>query len=229
MLGLERDFLVLLNSRLTTADAAKGADLEFPPAAFLLEPDQGVISRTAAFGNVKIEYRLPLLHVVVRRRSIQIRIPMLSPHAVGEKTAGPPARLRLAYRLPLDENESGAILPVDAHFRGRQIGVDRDRGTSWQYRHRGAGLIITLITASETFAAFSAFRLSTLVSNFRPSAPLTLRIFAIMTSSERPAATIAMMSWLVSLLAISWPQAEDARKRQRSAIKHLGFLMRHLV
>jgi hypothetical protein len=30
-------------------------------------------------------------------------------------------------------------------------------------------------------------------------------------------------------LAISWPQAEDARKRQRSAIKHLGFLMRHLV
>jgi hypothetical protein len=155
--------------------------LELRPVAFLLEPDQSVIGPTGAFGNVKIEHRTADLHVVVRRRTIQICVPMLSPHTVGEKTAGAPAGFGLAYGLPLDENESGAVLPVDAHFRRRQIGVDGNWGSTCDHGHRGAGLIIALITASEIFAAFSAFRPSTLVSNFRPSAPLTLRIFAITT------------------------------------------------
>jgi hypothetical protein len=57
----------------------------------------------------------------------------------------------------------------------------------------GVGFTITLITASETFAAFKVFNPSTDVSNFNPS-PDTLRIFAMITSSERPMAVISITS-----------------------------------
>jgi hypothetical protein len=50
-----------------------------------------------------------------------------------------------------------------------------------------------MMTASETFAAFKAFNPSTDVSNFNPS-PDTLRIFAMITSSERPMAVISITS-----------------------------------
>src|SRR5689334_20726273 len=60
----------------------------------------------------------------------------------------------------------------------------------------GAGLIITLITESEIFAALSAFKPTVLVSKLTESGPaaLRVRILAMTTSSEIPNCTMLMTS-----------------------------------
>src|SRR6516165_1807608 len=84
----------------------------------------------------------------------------------------------------------------------------------------GAGLIMTLMIDSETLAALSAFSPSTLVSKLTASVPASYawRIFAMITSSERPNFVISMTSWLVSRLrseVLSWPPAKPNANETR--------------
>src|ERR1700751_5682230 len=88
----------------------------------------------------------------------------------------------------------------------------------------GAGLIITLMTASETLAALRALRPSTEVSDLEASAPVALRIFAMMTSSERLRLVISMMSGLVRRLAgASWGNAGCATSAIRTSARGRSF------
>src|SRR5664279_1896929 len=92
----------------------------------------------------------------------------------------------------------------------------------------GAGLIITLMTSSETLAAWRPLRPLTLVSNCRVPPALAARILAMMTSSERPRPTMSMTSWLVILMESCWLHAVEERRRNRTVAKIVWRLMRPL-
>ena len=83
---------------------------------------------------------------------------MLRSHAVGERTASAPAHLRLAERLAFDGNKRGPVLPEHPNFGGGRLGLMLEAAAPEPTDTAGgAGLIITLITSSGTFAAFRTF------------------------------------------------------------------------
>src|ERR1700745_1013675 len=90
----------------------------------------------------------------------------------------------------------------------------------------GAGLVISLRTASETLAALRALRPSTEVSNLEASAPVALRILAMMTSSERLRLVISMRSVLVRRVAASGGKAGRATSAIRTSARGRSFRMR---
>src|ERR1700733_1216856 len=81
----------------------------------------------------------------------------------------------------------------------------------------GAGLIITLMTSSETLATFSSFKPSPLVSNWRVPPAEGLRLLGLMRSSDRPREVISMTSLLVILLPSGWLQVAETRRRNKAA------------
>src|SRR6516164_1525488 len=94
----------------------------------------------------------------------------------------------------------------------------------------GPGLIITLITASGTFAAVSAFSPSTLVS--KPSkvgfAAFVARILAMMTSSERPVFTMLMTSSLARrrwMVVLSWARITNTWLNALKTMNHVPVLI----
>ena len=90
----------------------------------------------------------------------------------------------------------------------------------------GAGLIITLMTSSETLAALSSFSRSTLVSNWSVPPAEALRILAMITSSDRPRLLISMTSLLVILLPSDWLQVVETRRRKTAARRVVSCFMR---
>src|SRR5580698_2078838 len=89
----------------------------------------------------------------------------------------------------------------------------------------GAGLIITLMTSSETLAALSSLRASMLVSNWSVPPAAAERILAMMISSERPRPTMSMTSLLVILLPSCWLHVAGRIKRNKAASKKVRRFM----
>ena len=199
----EGDLLLALDARFAARDAAEASYLELPPVALLLEADEREVGSAGAIGDVDVEDGQMVGDDVLRLRTVEICIPVFVSQAIGEHAAGLAAHLRLADGLSLDAGERRAFFPVDAHFWGREIGsFDMGAAATTTGPAGGAGLIITLMTSSETLAALSSLRPFTLVSNCRVPPALAARILAMMTSSASPRPTMSMTSWLV-ILAVS--------------------------
>src|SRR6516225_12135780 len=140
MISFEWNLLVTLDTRLAACDAAKRADLEFPPIALLLQLKQDEICPAGSIRNVEIEQRPPLAHPVLGGGAVHIGVPVLRTHAIAEHAASASADLRLADNLTFHPLKGVAIFPVHADFRRRQVGVAGHiccSGTRRRSRRRG--------------------------------------------------------------------------------------------
>ena len=95
--------------------------------ALFIENDQNVVGGVGAIGNVDVKSWAAFLHNIFGDWAFDGGVPMLIPEAVGEKAAGLTAGLSIGKGLSLQQCEFCAILPVDANFRRRQIGIDGHR------------------------------------------------------------------------------------------------------
>jgi hypothetical protein len=190
--GAAGNFLVFFHAGFAAADAAERTDLKFAAVAFLLEFDQRVVGGAGAIRNIKIKNRAAILHMIFRGGALEDCVPVLAANAVGGEAGGASAGFSARDGGAFDEDEGGTVLPIDADFGRRKIRIGAAVVTTGE--GGGVGLIITLMTASETLAVLRALRPSMEVSNLEASAPVALRILAMMTSSERLRLVISMMS-----------------------------------
>ena len=193
--GRARNFLVAFHTRFAAANAAKRTHLKLSSVAFLLQFDQSVIGSARAIGDVEVKNRTAILHMILRRGALKNCVPMLAANTVCRKTRSASASFGATNRRAFDENKRRPVLPIDAHFGRREIGINRhgsDRCNNRCGRRRGVNH-----HSNHGIADVRRFEVLEAIHTrikFAGVCPVALRILAMMISSEMPACVISTMS-----------------------------------
>jgi len=135
------NFLVFFHAGFAAADAAERTHLKFAAVAFFLESYQRVVGGARAIRNIQVKNRAAILHMIFRGGAFENCVPVLAANAVGGEAGGASAGFGARDGGALDEDEGGAVFPIDADLGRWKIRVECDGSGGGDYGRRwGSGI-----------------------------------------------------------------------------------------